>query len=120
MPLRKVYKFAGWWPGFDKRRESKWGVGAFSCQDSLRPLHCLEMDEQCRITFIDENQGCWTCLTLADGDDLFVWCEGDVGFANGEPNQVQKLVCDSYHAFWLRSSFKRSPSVLVAASLMRD
>ncbi len=99
MPLRNLYQFAGRWPGFDKRRESKWGVGAFSCQDSLRPLHCLEMDERRRITFIDENQGCWTCLTLADGDDPPVWCKGDVGFANGEPNQGQKLVCDSLSRF---------------------
>jgi hypothetical protein len=99
MPLQRLYEFAGRWPGFDKHRESKFAIGAFSCQDSLRPIHRLEMVGQDRVKFIDENQGCWVCSTLVDGDDPPVWCEGDVWDNDGELPRGGKKVCDSLSKF---------------------
>ncbi|TWU13126.1 hypothetical protein CA54_19520 [Symmachiella macrocystis] len=98
-PLRKLYQFAGRWPGFDKSRESIWAVGAFSCQDSLRSLNKVEMSGENRLTFIDENQGCWVCSTHTDGDDPPVWVDGDHWNEDGEPFQGEKKVCDSLSKF---------------------
>ncbi|QDU44656.1 hypothetical protein Mal52_31420 [Symmachiella dynata] len=99
MPLRILYQFAGRWPGFDKRRESIWAVGAFSCQDSLRSLNKLEVSGKNRVRFIDENQGCWVCSTQTDGDDPPVWCDGDLWDEDGEPLQGEKKVCESLSRF---------------------
>lgn len=99
MPLRRLYEFAGRWPGFDKRRESKWTVAAFSTQDSLRTLNQLEISDDNRVKFIDENQGCWVCSTLVNEEDPPVWCSGDFSDDDGKPLQGEKKVCDSLSQF---------------------
>ncbi|MFN3153353.1 hypothetical protein [Bremerella sp.] len=98
MPLQRLYSFAGRWPGFDKRLEQPFVVGAFACQDSLRPLSQLKLSDTGRVIFLDENQGCWVCSTLTEGDDPPVWCDGDF-YLDDEPQQDEQMVCESLSRF---------------------
>ncbi len=99
MPLRRLYKFAGRWPGFDNRYDSPWAVGAFSTQDALTPLAKLAVSESGRLSFLSENQGNWVCRTNSDGDDPPVWCDGDFCDAQGEFSRGERIVCDSLSRF---------------------
>lgn len=93
LPLNRLYKFAGRWPANDKRRESPHAVGAFFCQDALSRLEKLELEGKNRIRFLTENQGCWTCSTLVEGDDPPVWCDG------AHEDGKRKKVCESLSRF---------------------
>lgn len=99
MPLRRLYQFAGRWPGFDERNASPYAVGAFSTQDSLAPLKQIQLTDAGRLTFATENQGCWTCQTLPEGDDPPVWCQGDFFDADGNCDRGVRMVCDSLSRF---------------------
>lgn len=98
MPLRRLYQFAGRWPGFHGQ-ESNFAVCAFSRQDSLRSLERLEITDEGRIAFLDENQGNWECSTLVQGDDPPVWCNGDFFDDEGGPHEGDKQACDSLSKF---------------------
>lgn len=99
MPLRRLYEFAGRWPGFDARYESRDCVGAFSIQDALSRLNKLEFDDQGKVSFLTENQGCWVCKTLLNDEDPPVWCDGDRYDSNGEVLRGEQMVCDALSPF---------------------
>lgn len=82
-PLRKLYSFAGEWPG--GKYES-----IFSHQDHLLPFECLEVRDG-KLVFAFENQGNWIVGTETDGDDPPVYVSDD-----GEPF---KLLCNSLAQF---------------------
>jgi hypothetical protein len=99
MPLRRLYEFAGRWPGPGAPGQSARAVGAFSIQDALRQVGYLETAAGDRVRFLDENQGCWVCSTLTEGVDPPVWCEGDLWDDDGAPLQGGTRVCDSLSEF---------------------
>jgi hypothetical protein len=65
-PLRRLYAFAGHWPG-----DNFWG-SAFANQDHLAPFELLST-EGGHLVFAWENQGVWTCGTTCEGRDPPVW-----------------------------------------------
>ncbi len=77
-PLRRLYRFAGQWPGIDGHSAiaKKYGwVGIFSTQDMLlRPSH-LQWTDDGKVIFLRENQGVWQLAANAEGDDSPVWCD---------------------------------------------
>jgi hypothetical protein len=101
-PLRRLYAFAGRWPPVHEYYLDEPNV--FSVQDSLRSFTSLKRWEDGKIDFLVENQGCWTCATLPDGEDPPVWAEGDlgdVGAGNGvnDGTVKRRLVSESLSRF---------------------
>ena len=73
-PLRRLYQFAGRWPSrHDVHR--RYNANLFCVQDALRDFSRLQLTDDGKLVFIDENQGVWTNATLPDGDDPPVWVE---------------------------------------------
>src|SRR5690348_2133123 len=66
-PLRRLYSLAGKWSPVHGYRSDQPNV--FSVQDYLRPLDRLQQSEDGKVVFLVENQCCWTCATLPNGDD---------------------------------------------------
>jgi hypothetical protein len=86
-PLRRLYAFAGNWPG------DNYSGFAFNYQDCLFPFEMLEAQHG-KLVFACENQGCWACGTTSEGNDPPVWVT-EV-FTVGLPWQP---LCDSLAQF---------------------
>ena len=87
-PLRRLYSFAGRWPGTTGRdqicEEYGW-VTAFSSQDLLLRPDRLELSSDGKVKFIVENQGVWSLATLSSGDDPPVWIDiEEIGFGRSD------------------------------------
>jgi len=70
-PLRRLYGFAGEWPGgtFES---------IFSHQDHLAPFECLQVQDG-KLVFAWENQGTWCVATDPSGEDPPVYLSDDGG-----------------------------------------
>jgi hypothetical protein len=69
-PLRRLYAFAGEWPGNNFWRS------AFAYQACLIPFELLAV-HQGKLVFLEENQGCWACGAETEGRDPPVWVKLD-------------------------------------------
>ena len=69
-PLRRLYAFAGEWPGDNFWRS------AFAYQDRLLPFELLALHAG-KLEFLHENQGVWVCGTETEGRDPPVWVRTD-------------------------------------------
>jgi hypothetical protein len=69
-PLRRLYAFAGYWPG------NNFWHSLFAFQDCLVPFELLAMHGG-KLVFAWENQGGWACGTTPDGADPPVWVSVD-------------------------------------------
>jgi hypothetical protein len=98
-PLRRLYEFAGRWPGRDDHGPIRYAVPALSTQDALASLQHLKTAEDGKVIFLHENQGVWDCRTLFEGDDPPVWCHGDQADEHGDWFAGERLVCDSLSRF---------------------
>jgi hypothetical protein len=99
MPLKWLHEFAGRWPALKDGVYSEGKGKILGCQDWLRPVNKLTFSESGKLEFLDENQGCWVCRTLPDGDDPPVWCEGDIYDARQNFVEGETLICDSLSKF---------------------
>lgn len=99
LPLKRLYQFAGRWPDRNHQGPIEYTVPAFSHQDNLFALHNVEHKSDGRIAFLGENQEIWDCLTLSDGEDPPVWCDGDQFDEEGAGFRGEQLVCDSLSRF---------------------
>lgn len=97
-PLRRLYEFAGRWPDRARREDSPYVVRALAFQDYLISIPHLRRRGD-RVGFVLECQECWTCFTLAAGDDPPVWCLGDQWDEKGAPFRGEKLVSSSLSSF---------------------
>lgn len=98
MPLRRLYEFAGHWPDREGWR-GEFTVTSLSCEDSLLSFSKLGSTPDGKLVFVDENQGCWNCRTLTEGDDPPVWCYGEYVDAAGNWAVGEYFVCDSLSRF---------------------
>lgn len=72
-PLRELYAFAGRWKdGSDEHLDRSPEI--FQQQDCLYAVERLRREDG-RITFLEENQGNWTCQVEADNDRSPVYCD---------------------------------------------
>ncbi len=99
LPLRRLYEFAGRWPDRESDEPVEYTVSALSHQDSLVALDRVKFEDDGKIVFLWENQACWHCRTLTNGDDPPVWCYGDHMNEDGTWFQGERLVCDSLSRF---------------------
>jgi hypothetical protein len=99
LPLRAVYEFAGNYPVPNKEqwRHPNWTSGLFNHQDQLLPVDQLELDGE-RFQFIHENQGGWSCETMANQLDPPVFSDSTV-CEHDESEGTMRLVCSSLAHF---------------------
>jgi hypothetical protein len=83
-PLRRLYGFAGHWPG-----DNFWS-SAFAHQDCLVPFELLAT-RQGLLVFAWENQCVWRCGTATEGRDPQVWISVD--------DEPWRPLCDSLAQF---------------------
>lgn len=131
-PLRAIYELTGNWPvPFAKQwRAPNWVPGLLGLQDQLLPLDQLHVEGD-RFTFVHENQGVWSCETIANEEDPPVYSDS-LSFQTGT-NEMQE-VCSKLSHFMttyclqeltFRSQFLfsvdddvQSPADLVTAELL--
>lgn len=100
MPLKWLHEFAGRWPALKDSENSRRNSLVLGCQDFLRPINRIKLTKSGKIEFLDENQHCWVCRTLPEGDDPPVWCEGDFYDAKGKDFvEGEAQICDSLSKF---------------------
>lgn len=97
LPLQKVFEFAGNYPIPNDRqwRSPSWIGGLFSIQDKLLPIHQMQPVEG-RFEFIRENQGVWSCETIAREVDPPVFSNAD---SESNSDLHYDLVCSSLSRF---------------------
>ncbi len=98
MLLRRLYEFAGRWPGLEGR-PCKFVVPALGIQDNLVSLPAIKTTDDGKLVFLTENQAVWDCRTLPTGDDPPVWCWGDHDDGRGGWATAERLVCESLSRF---------------------
>jgi hypothetical protein len=98
-PLREVYRRTGNYPvPFTKQwRRPNWIPGLFGVQDQLLPIDQLSVQGN-RFRFIHENQGVWSCETLADESDPPVYSDA-TAYDHGDPEGTMRTVCSSLSHF---------------------
>lgn len=94
-PLCRLYGFAGQWPPHPHYANEP---NVFCVQDYLIPLSGLEYSDDGKLVFLVENQSCWTCATLTQGDDPPVWVAGDYLYPNPDDGEWH-LITDSLSKF---------------------
>jgi hypothetical protein len=96
-PLRSIYELTGNWPvpHTDQWRPPRWVAGLFGTQDRLLPLDRL-VENANRLTFVQENQGNWTCETLINKGDPPVF--SDAPGIDGSDERMRE-VCPSLSHF---------------------
>jgi len=93
--LRELYKFAGRWKdGSDGHQENSPEI--FQHQDCLYSIEQLIFDGD-RITFLEENQGNWTCQVESRNDDSPVYC--DEYLLRGDYTEEHVIVSRSLYHF---------------------
>lgn len=98
-PLHQIYSLAGNYPVpfTEQWRRPSWIHGLFGPQDRLLPLDQLDLRGD-RFTFIHENQGVWSCETLANEDDPPVYSDA-TAYEHDEPEGTMREVCPSLSHF---------------------
>jgi hypothetical protein len=130
-PLRAMYEVTGNWPVPypEQWRAPNWERGLFGSQDKLLPMDRLKPKDG-RVTFLQENQGVWTCETLIDGEDPPVYSDS-MAYESGSKEMqevcgslshflttycLQELVFGSKHLFCVDSKVEK-PEELVRQDL---
>jgi len=102
MPLRRLYECAARLADDEHPFLSRAGgycVEIFTRQDCLVEPGSLPFDEAGRIIFLDENQACWDCRTLPEGEDPPVWCHREMGDKDGVIHVTDEVVSESLSRF---------------------
>lgn len=98
-PLHEVYRLTGNYPVpfTEQWRHPKWIHGLFGPQDQLLPIDQLELNGD-RFRFIHENQGVWSCETLANESDPPVYSDA-TAYDHRYPEGTMRIVCSSLSHF---------------------
>ena len=110
-PLRRLYRFAGYWPS-----NSYWET-VFAYQNMLLPFESLQTLDG-KLVFAVENQGCWQVGTDSTGEDPAVWVrENDPG---SEWRQLETSLSRFLVTFCLHEMVFGSQHVAHGAELLRQ